>query len=530
MTKVGQISYFKLLRTLLFAIFLINGLIYIPSQSITGDEGDHYNYAVRFAKGHPEKVRPFDDASTMPLTVVSTIPRIVEQLIHPDFKKTDNGRSDVINGRYLTLFFCLFIGLIVYRWSKALYGEKGGLISLFFFAFCPNISAHASLVSTDAYSALFTVLPAYYFWKYFRSATVSDFFWFAFWLSVAQLAKQSLTWLYPIFLLLALIAIGSGARPVKDLRRFALLTLVFLITTIAVLNIGFQFNQTGRPLHSYAFKSSFFSSLSSRSGFLGEIPLPLPTPYLQGLDYTKNMDEIGGGHEESSEKIYLLGESRAGRGFPYYYLVTGFFKTPIPLLIAILVAVVLLFRNGSGAFFSRELFVVFPVLCFLVYFNLFYRSQVGLRHILMIFPLLFVLAGNLVNIPMRKSWFVALLLGLATWSIADFYYFFPHLIPYTNEFVPRKKMAYRIMADSNLDYEQALEYRDRYLAEHPEMKYAPPTPAAGRFLIRVSDLLDLKNEGKYQWLRTNFEPDDHLVFTYLIFDISEEDLRQHHLR
>jgi hypothetical protein len=515
---------------MLFAIFLINGLIYIPAQSITADEGDHYNYAVRFAKGHPEKVRPFDDASTMPLSVVSTIPRIFEQVVHPNIKKTDNGRSDVIHGRYLTLIVCLFIGLIVYRWSRALYGEKGGLFSLFFFAFCPNISAHASLVTTDAYSALFTVLPAYYFWKYFRSTTVADFFWFAFWLSVAQLAKQSLTWLYPIFLLLGLFAILGGARPIKDLRRFTLLSFVFLITTIFVLNVGFQFNQTGRSLHAYEFKSRFFSSLANNSGFLGEIPLPLPTPYLQGLDYTKNMDEMGGGHPESSEKIYLLGESRTGKGFPYYYLVTGFFKTPLPLLIAILAAIVLLFRNGSAAFRSKELFVVFPVLCFLVYFNLFYRSQVGLRHILMIFPLLFVLAGNLANIPLRKQWYIAVILGLATWSIADFYYFFPHLIPFTNEFVPRKKMAYRIMADSNLDYEQATAYRDRYLTEHPEIKYAPSRPTAGRFLIRLSDLLDLKNEGQYQWLRANFEPADHLVFTYLIFNISEKNLKQRHLR
>src|SRR4051812_21681815 len=125
------------LRTILFAIFFVNGLIYIPKQSVTYDEGNHLNYAVRFVKRQPDKVKPLDDASTMPISALNTIPRIVEQVLHKNLQKNDNGEQDIIHGRIITLLLSLLIGWYVYRWSKALYGEDAGLFSLFLFCFCP---------------------------------------------------------------------------------------------------------------------------------------------------------------------------------------------------------------------------------------------------------------------------------------------------------------------------------------------------------------------------------------------------------
>src|SRR5678815_467425 len=132
---------------LLLLVYVINGLIYIPRQSITFDEGDHYNYAVRFVKGHPEKIRPFDDASAMPISALNTLPRIVQQLVQPGFHRNDDGSSDIINGRYVTLMVSTLIGLYVYLWARNLYGRSAALFSLFLFVFCPNVAAHASLVT-----------------------------------------------------------------------------------------------------------------------------------------------------------------------------------------------------------------------------------------------------------------------------------------------------------------------------------------------------------------------------------------------
>ncbi len=97
-----------LLRMFLFAVNLANGFFYIPGQSIVSDEMDHSFYSFRFLEGSPQKITPFDDPSTMPVSALNTLPRIIEQITHPRLTKNDDGVSDIINGRYITLLFSIF--------------------------------------------------------------------------------------------------------------------------------------------------------------------------------------------------------------------------------------------------------------------------------------------------------------------------------------------------------------------------------------------------------------------------------------
>ncbi|TMI85613.1 MAG: glycosyltransferase family 39 protein, partial [Bacteroidetes bacterium] len=328
-------KYHRWFIAALFLIYLVNGLIYIPQQSIMSDEGDHFDYAIRFVKGHPEKIKPFDDASTMPVSALNTIPRVAEQLFHPGLKKTDWGSEDIVHGRYITLLISLLIGLYVYLWSKDLFGKTASVVSLLLFVFCPNIAAHAGVFGTDVYSALFTIVPLYHFWKYSQSHTIKQFVLFSIALALAQLCKQSLTFLYPIFLLLFLMQV-LYKRNFKSLySKLALRNLLFFILIqLFILNAGFQFKGTGKSLSNYSFRSHFFQKIQQNFHFIGNPPLPVPSPYLEGLDCTKTIDEMGPGHPESSAKVYLLGKSKEGKGFWNYYFVVLFFKTPIPLLLS----------------------------------------------------------------------------------------------------------------------------------------------------------------------------------------------------
>jgi len=87
-----------------------------------------------------------------------------------------------------------------------------------------------------------------------------------------------------------------------------------------------------------------------------------------------------------------------------------------------------------------------------------------------------------------------------------------------------KKTAYKILGAANLDYNQATKDLVGYLNKNPEAHYAPEKPGAGKFIISINDLLGLDQKKDYTWLRNNFKPVDHLVFTYLIFDISDDEL------
>ena len=51
--------------------------------------------------------------------------------------------------RLMMPLFSVVGGLVVFAWSRRLYGHWGGLLSLALWVFCPNILAHARLVTSD---------------------------------------------------------------------------------------------------------------------------------------------------------------------------------------------------------------------------------------------------------------------------------------------------------------------------------------------------------------------------------------------
>jgi len=514
------VKRYYIIAAVLFAIYFLNGIAMIPRLSVTGDEGDHLQYAMRFAKMHPEKIRPFDDASTMPISVVNTFPRAAQQLIHPNLKKTDGGVSDIVAGRYMTLLVAALIGFYILLFTSELFGKKAALFSLFLFVFCPNINAHAVLVTTDAYSALFTLTSAWYFRKAIMRTQMKYTLLFGFHLGMAQLAKQSLTHLYIIFFLLAIIYFIRYKKTVNTKRVAAKIISAGLVVLL-VINAGFLFKGTGTPLKHYQFRSVFFNKVQDQLSFASNIPLPFPEPYISGLDLTKNIDEIGTGHPENAGSAYILGKRKDGTGFWYYYFVVLFFKTPIPVIILFLLFCYLLLRRRL-VFNDTSFVFLFTISYFLIYFNFFYNSQVGIRHIIMIYPLLYVLLGQVYEVLLKRKWIIPF---LSVYSVATYYYFYPNLIAYSNEFIVNKTKAYKIMGDSNLDFGQGYYMAKKYLLHHPDTHFADTLPATGKQLIRVSDYLDLENEHKYEWIK-KFTPSGQVAHSYLLFDIKPADIEK----
>src|SRR4026209_2928062 len=206
------------LRIFLFAVYFINGIIVINSNSVASDETDHLSYGERMLKGRPQKVNPYEDGSTMPISALNALPRAVEQVFHPGLKKTDGGISDAINGRYITLLICMLAGIFIYRWSTESFGEKAGLFSLFLFVFCPNLQANIPLVGTDSYAMLFTLTSAYYFRRFILLSGWRNFILFSAHTGLAQVVKQSMFLLPVFFAVIALIVLVQRKSLVKRFR------------------------------------------------------------------------------------------------------------------------------------------------------------------------------------------------------------------------------------------------------------------------------------------------------------------------
>ena len=515
------------LRILLFAVYFINGIIVINLNSVASDETDHLYYGQRMLKGQPQKINPYEDGSTMPISAFNAVPRAVEQVLNPGLKKRDGGISDAIHGRYITLLICVLAGFFVYRWSKEMFGEKAGLFSLFLFVFCPNLQANIPLVGTDAYAMLFTLSSAYYFRKFVLYSGWRNFILFSMQIGLAQIAKQSL-FLLPVFFgviaLIVLLQRGSIVKRFKvNLGRLAVFTLIVLV----IINIAFLFNGTGQSLSQYQFRSSTFQNIQQWS-ILNKIPLPLPVPFIEGFDLVKHMLSMGSGNAEVSGRSYLLGNYFTGNSLWYYYSVVILFKTPLTVLMMLAAVLIVYFKKP----FSKTNFFTtgFPLLVaffFIIFISLNNTSQHGLRHLIMIYPLFYLCFGQLINWKLFRSKISLALIVLYT--LATFYFYFPNLLSYTNELIWNKKNAYKVLASTNIDHGQSYYSLTNYLAHHKEVKWPGPSAEAGQFILGINDYLDLKMTGKYAWLR-DFEPVDHVDHCYLLFRVNETDLLQKNLK
>ena len=425
---------------LILGFYLVNGISYLRSQSITSDEGSFMGYAIRYLKGNPDRISPRSDNSKMPVTVINTIPRVVENLFTGGAKKTDWGYSDIMRGRYLTLLLSLFTILIVYTWSRQLYGQGAGLFSAFLMSVCPNNLANAALVTTDSYSVLFLLLSMYLLWKFCTVRTNRYFILFSVALALSQLVKQSLFHLYLLAPLCLLVYFTVNSKKFRW-KLFGKRVLIFILVNLFIINAGYYFHQSFTDLGDYHFMSHLFQSL--QQVFPSFLPLPFPRPFTEGLDMAKYYDQLGGGFDQQSSfgKVTILGQSKTGGGFWYYYLVSFFFKTPIAYIVFFSWSKFLLIRQKFlKEFIGKEFFLLIPVIYFLVVMSFFYQTQCGIRHIIFIYPFMLILSGAIIN-RLKTLYSKIIVTALSLFLVISLFRYWDNYFPYTNEFIADKKTA-----------------------------------------------------------------------------------------
>jgi hypothetical protein len=179
--------------------------------------------------------------------------------------------------------------------------------------------------------------------------------------------------------------------------------------------------------------------------------LPVPArQYLRGLMTVR-------GHEDKGHRAFLMGQ-RSSRGWWYYFLVVGAIKTPIPLLLLALAAAVVSLRRRE----RDEWFLLVPVAMWLLAASLSHLN-IGLRHLLPIFPFLIVFASKVAApgaVASRRPWTrtaAGVALGLAMiWQAVGTLRIAPQYLAYFNESIGGPAHGYKYVVDSNLDWGQDL--------------------------------------------------------------------------
>ncbi len=424
-----------------------------------------------------------------------------------DFWKenSSNQRKFLFLARIPNLLFCALMGAFIFLLGREIYGEKAGLFAMFLFAFEPNFIAHASLANSDAPLGLTVAACIYFALKFLKSLKHIDFVFLLVFSSIAILIKYSGLFVLPLLIFLYIYLLRNYPTQYQIPRTLLGIKLPFKsrgargAAFILIMSLWFFLAGLFAVLLSYGFKLTVITPENSPNfeyicdvripdGFpLREQlidfaqKIPLPKEYIMGLYQVFQHNDVG-------HPSFLLGKY-ALHGWWYYFPVVFFFKTPIALMALILLSVVFAYRKDREIWISESVLVI-PILIYAATAIL-GSINLGVRHLLFIFPLLFVYASGILAVgfrtkprfdpdeykvggkPVKRKELNVKNLALQTaiGALAAFMIFSPlheapYYISYMNEFAGGHQRRAWLLSDSNLDWGQGLPALEKWTQKH----------------------------------------------------------------
>jgi hypothetical protein len=515
---------------LFLALHTLASYYYISRQNITFDEPGYIEYAKRWLHGKPERIVRIDDSKS-PVIAVCWLPRIVRQIINPGYQLNDYGRKDQAEGRYMMIVFSLLAAVYTYWWCRELYGANGWLFPLLLLLFDPLYLAYSALITTDLACGTFLVALLYHYRKSLIYNCKKQLCFTAVFTGIAILTKQTLLFVIVLLPLLFLIhQLLAKETSVLVSRKSLSKGVLFACIVVVIINAGFYFKNTLTPFGDYSFQSRAFQKLQTEFDFLHRLPVPVPESYVHSLDLIKANAENGAGKAESTYNgVYLFGNRKLDGVYWYYYIVLLFYKMPVGSLLQFLACLPVFINRFSKQKFAKQyMFLVVPVLFFLLLLSFLNKFQIGVRHILLVFPLMYIGLGRLFyEVAGAKLKYRILAGGLVVSTFISVAFYYPYIIPYTNELVGDKKTVYKKILDSSIDYGQSDSSVTKYVSRHPEVQIPSSTPGTGKYIVTMRNLVEqsLNNKEGYNWLQ-KFEPAEVYKHTILLYDITAEDLEK----
>jgi len=415
--------------------------------------------------------------------------------------------------RLMMPLFSIIGGLTVFAWSRRLYGVWGGLLSLALWVFCPNVLAHARLITTDMGSTALGVTATYVFWRYLNKPSWRWAVLAGLALGLAELTKFSMVLLYAVWPFLWLVRLGlvvpRGER-VASAGRSLVHGAVIVGLSMVTIDAGYFFEGVGIPLGDYEFASRTltrpvtdpgtvrpnsknplldaawqFRVNRFRGTWLDRLPSPLPKHYLLGFDEQKIETEgIPDRYSKAAQQgkdqiavqraipespadgrgaypVYLNGELRR-TGWWYYYLLTLVYKVPEGtwLLVGLSLVILALVKRSSASWADEIALWTMPIVV-LVSMSLFTDINLGLRYVLAIAPYVFIATGKVVPwvqalSATRKRVVGSLVVGSLGLTIVACLSIQPSYLAYFNWASGGPDRVPARLIDSNLDWGQDL--------------------------------------------------------------------------
>ncbi|MHC4235239.1 MAG: ArnT family glycosyltransferase, partial [Planctomycetota bacterium] len=395
-------------------------------------------------------------------------------------------------GRAMIALLSTGLGVLVWLWSRRLSGNVGGLLSLVLYAFSPTMLAHGRLITTDTAASLFLLASIGGLWWVLHRVSVASVLLSSLALSGLLLSKFSGALILPMAGVLIMVRLVSRrptteaeVQPAKP-RSARKQVIVWLLAAAAHLALAVSLIWAA---YGFAYPA-MRNAEPQRDRFFTPVPLPpgaepwefeletlgakgplikwardhklLPESYLFGFSHALRHAQV--------RDAFLNGQRRS-HGWWYFFPYCFAVKTPLPLFGLLSIGGIAwmagLRRSGyplqAGSLRRRIVEAVYRTAPLWVLFAVYWafavasHLNIGHRHILPIYPVLFILAGGAAadwrELGRARRWAVP---GLTVLFVAASLRMFPDYLAYFNLLAGGPAQGYRHLVDSSLDWGQDL--------------------------------------------------------------------------
>ena len=367
--------------------------------------------------------------------------------------------------RMAAMSFGLMLALLVFLAGREMFGDAVGLMAMTLYVFDPSVVAMTPFVATDTGASWGFFAVVYTFYRFIKQMTWQRAVVCGVALGLALTTKHSTVALLPLLVLLAAGELGgrwwaarhwpgrAGARLAAGLVAIAALALLVLW---AVYGFRYAMRPSGVLLPPLAGQMKSLSPLMQRViGVCVRFHLA-PESYLYGL-----VDVLRVGIDTPT---FFLGQVYA-HGVRSYFPVLLSLKWSVGTLGLLLVAGYAFLRGRLHR--PREVFFLMLPVVFFLAVAIAGPLNIGVRHILPIFPFVFVLAaaGAVWMARQRRGWAVAVATILAL-HVGESLWAYPNYVPFGNALWGGPAKTHLYFSDSATDWAQQLKQTKQWTEAH----------------------------------------------------------------
>jgi hypothetical protein len=403
------------------------------------------------------------------------------------FQCGNHPESLLLQCRAMMVLMGAATGLLVFLCSRRIFGPIGGLVSLVIFAFSPHMLAFGGMVATAMSVCLTLLASTYCIWQLLHRITWSWLIASLVCCGLLVLSKLSALVILPIAVVLTAVKLFSG-RPLEwRLGRprvipsrwiqagiFGALVLVHAAAGWGFIWAQYDFRYAASPdpsdrgivMRVRPYNDPIDPTVAAVLAWSRRTHF-LPEGYLQGIGWLLGSND--------SRQAYMNGRWTAG-GWLMFFPYTLWVKTSPWLPLLLLLGLGGWWRRrktrrtfGAGTT-SPSLYEAIPFFVIIVVYlsvALLQDLNIGHRHILPIYPAIYVLAGSAACFwSLRARWPKVVVALLLLGPVVDSAVTYPHYLAYFSSLVGGSSQGYKYLVDSSIDWGMDLPGLKRWLDAH----------------------------------------------------------------